>query len=428
MSPLILMSFRNLSRNRRRTLLALGAVVFGLCSLSLIRGFVNSVEQAQLASTLFGTTGMVQVHRSGYLKNVLSNPLDLAFSDSEEMRQKIMSVPHVLAVSPRLQFSGSLSAAEPVSAGVESLQNSEPRTTFIAANAVDPQLDRKVMPQLYEWLLAGRFFGDTNSMALVVHTDIAAPLGIESVEKNLSQSKEEWPVLLTPDKDGALSGEALQVVGLLGSAVPTDKRFALAPLDTIQKILKMDGQITEYLVRLDDVKNAPKVQQQLAQLLGPSFEVSRWDEVAPFIKDLLENVDKVFGFITIVFLLVIMLGVVNSMFMNVLERVREIGTMMALGIRRGNILALFVMEGAFLGALGAFLGLFLGFIIVSVAARFGIRIPAPGSSIKFVLYPFLTPSFIIQSFVLTSLGAAAVSFWPAYRASRMRPVEALAAV
>jgi putative ABC transport system permease protein len=116
------------------------------------------------------------------------------------------------------------------------------------------------------------------------------------------------------------------------------------------------------------------------------------------------------------------------MFMNVLERVREIGTMMALGIRRGNILALFVMEGAFLGALGAFLGLLLGFIIVSVAARFGIRIPAPGSSIKFVLYPFLTPSFIIQSFVLTSLGAAAVSFWPAYRASRMRPVEALAAV
>ena len=125
--------------------------------------------------------------------------------------------------------------------------------------------------------------------------------------------------------------------------------------------------------------------------------------MAPFIKDLLENVDKVFGFITIVFLLVIMLGVVNSMFMNVLERVREIGTMMALGIRRGNILALFVMEGAFLGALGAFLGLLLGFIIVSVAARFGIRIPAPGSSIKFVLYPFLTPSFIIQSFVLTSL-------------------------
>lgn len=87
-SPLILMSFRNLSRNRRRTLLALGAVVVGLCALTMIRGFVNSVRQAQLSATIYGTTGMMQVHRAGYLKNVLSNPLDLAFADTPELRQK----------------------------------------------------------------------------------------------------------------------------------------------------------------------------------------------------------------------------------------------------------------------------------------------------------------------------------------------------
>lgn len=428
MSPLILMSFRNLSRNRRRTLLALGAVVVGLCALTMIRGFVNSVRQAQLSATIYGTTGMMQVHRAGYLKNVLSNPLDLAFADTPELRQKILSVEHVVALSPRLQFSGTLSASEAMIPGSEATQTSEPKTTFLGANAVDPDLDRKVMPQFYEWLTKGKVFENAESAALVVHGDIAGPLGLDDVQQNLAQPKEQWPVLLSPDKEGALAGEAVQVTGVIGSAVPTDKRLALAPLKTIQRVLKMEGQITEYIIRLDDVKNAPGVQQKLIEILGPTFEVSRWDQIVPFIQELLENIDIIFDFLTAVFLLVIMLGIVNSMFMNVLERVREIGTMMALGIRRGNILALFVLEGAFIGSLGALLGLGLGAIIVAISAQFGIAINAPGSTLKFMLYPFLTSSFFIQSFLFTSLGAALVSVWPAYRASRMRPVEALSAV
>lgn len=428
MSPLFSMSFRNLTRNRRRTLLALGAVVVGLCALTLLRGFVNAVRQAQLAATLYGTTGMLQIHHKGYVKNVLSNPLDLAFEDSLQLRKTILSTAHVLALSPRLQFSGSLSATEPLSSNPQELANSEPKTTFLSANAVDPELDRKVMPQLYEWVIAGQVFTNASDSAFVVHRDIAGPLGIDDISQNLAQPKEQWPVLLAPDKEGALSGDALQISGLLGSAVPTDKRLALAPLKTIQRLLKMENQITEYVVRLDDVVHAEIVQTELTSRLGDKFEVSRWDELAPFIKDLLSNVDKIFGYITAVFLLVIMLGIVNSMFMNVMERVREIGTMMALGIRRGYILSLFVLEGAFLGALGALLGLSVGVLIVFVASRIGIRIPAPGSTIKFVLHPFVTQKFLFDSFVFTTCGAAFVSLWPAFRASRLRPVEALSAV
>lgn len=428
MSPLLLMSFRNLARNRRRTLLALGAVIVGLCALTLIRGFVNSVRQAQLAATLYGTTGMIQIHRAGYLKNVLSNPLDLAFADTPELREKILSVRHVVALSPRLQFSGSLSASEDVQSGAEALLTSEPKTTFIGANAVDPELDRKVMSQYYEWLTVGNVFDSADASAMVVHRDIAGPLALDNVEANLKQAKEQWPVLLSPDKDGVLSGEAVQITGVLGSAVPTDKRLALAPLKTIQKLLKMEGRVTEYIVRLDDVTHAVAVQQQLQSALGPDFEVSRWDEIVPFIKDLLENIDTIFDFISAVFLLVIMLGIVNSMFMNVLERVREIGTMMALGIRRGYILSLFVLEGAFIGALGAATGLAIGVVIVSIASRIGIPINAPGSTLKFMLHPFLTQAFLVKAFLFTSLGSAVVSLWPAYRASRMRPVEALASV
>lgn len=427
MSPIVFMSFRNLARNRRRTLLAMGAVIVGLCALTILRGFVNSVQKAQLETTLFGTTGMLQIHRSGYLKNILSNPLELAFSDTPQLRERILSQPNVVALSPRLQFSGSISATEVIS-DISSLASSEPKTTFLAANAIDPALDRKVLPQLYDWITSGQMFPDADSPALVVHREIAGPLGIDDVEKNINQPKDLWPVVLAPDKEGSLSGDAFQITGLMGSAVPTDKRLALAPLKVVQRLLKMDNQVTEYIVRLDGEEKSEAVQAQLQIVLGDEFEVSRWDEIVPFIKDLLSNVSQIFGFITVVFLIVIMLGIVNSMFMNVFERVREIGTMMALGIRRKSILSLFIIEGAFLGAVGALVGLAVGIFIVHLGALTGIPINAPGSAIKFVLRPFVSFDYIVSSFLMTTLGAALVSVWPAWRASRLRPVEALSAV
>lgn len=427
MFPLAFLALRNLVRNRRRTLLAMGAVVVGLAALTMLRGFVNAVQKAQLESTLYGTTGMLQVHKAGYLKNVLSNPLNLAFEDSERLRAKIKSVDSVESISPRLLFSASLSVTESIQdADMDSL--GEPKTTYLSANAVDPKLDRLTVPQYYDWVTSGSVFETSDAMALVVHQDVAGPLGLSDLSAHQNLRQEELPVLLAPDRDGALSGEAVRITGILGSAVPTDKRLALAPLATVQKLLKMPGQITEYVVRVADFSKVAQVQLELQKKLGEEFEVHRWDEILPFIRDLLDNIWLIFGFVTAVFLLVIMLGIINSMFMNVMERVREIGTMMALGVRQKDILVIFILEGAFLGAVGSVIGLCIGAIVVSVASFYGIAIPAPGSTIQFVLRPFLTIDTVFGAFLMTTIGSAFVSVWPAWRASRLRPVEALGAV
>lgn len=427
MFSLVLMALRNLVRNRRRTLLAMGAVVVGIAALTMLRGFVNAVQKAQLESTLYGTTGMLQIHRSGYLKNVLSNPLSLAFEDSQELRNKIRSVESVESLSPRLLFSASLSITESTDE-TNLAQLDEPKTTFLSANAVDPILDRSTLPQYYEWVTSGNAFESTHSKAIVVHRDVAGPLGLDDLSAHQNLKESELPILLAPDKDGALSGEAVRISGILGSAVPTDKRLALAPLATVQHLLKMPNQITEYVVRVSDVAKVSIAQSQLQRILGDEFEVHRWDEILPFIRELLDNIWLIFGFITGVFLVVIMLGIVNSMFMNVIERFREIGTMMALGVKRIAILFIFILEGLFLGAVGSLIGLCTGALIVYVASLYGIEIPAPGSTIKFMLRPFLTVDYIVSAFLITTGGSAFVSVWPAWRASRLRPVEALGAI
>lgn len=430
MTQLFFIAFRNLTRNTRRTLLALGAMVVGLFVLTALRGFVNSVQAAQLDSMVYGFTGMLQVHKTGYMKNVLGNPLNLNFADTAELRQKILSVSGVKALAPRIVFSGIYSAPEiqEQDGTAPSEARATQQTSFFAASAVDPELERIVAPKFFEWIVQGRMLGDRNAREIIINADVAESLGARikpASDTSAPPADTLWPVILAQDPDGSLNGEAVYPVGLMGSVVPGDKRYALVPLSTAQNLLRMDNRITEFIVSLEDIDQAKRVQGELRQTLGSDFEVHRWDEVLPFLKDLLVNVERIFGIITFIFVLVVLLGVVNTMFMNVLERTREIGTMLAVGVRRSQIMGLFIIEGAILGIVGGIIGEAVGFGIVLTMHHFGIRIPAPGSNIALLLRPEVSFSYMFTSALAASLGAAFVSIWPALKASRLRPVEAL---
>ena len=160
--------------------------------------------------------------------------------------------------------------------------------------------------------------------------------------------------------------------------------------------------------------------------LGPDYEVHTWSELFPFIKSLTGTQDFIFSIISGVFLTVVLLGIGNAMRMSVLERTREIGTMLAVGMRRRQIVKLFLTEGLVIGAIGGALGLTLGFLIVQFLGEHGISLPAPGASAPSMIRPFISMKFMVGGFLGTPVGAAVAPLWPAWRASRLRPVEALA--
>jgi putative ABC transport system permease protein len=124
---------------------------------------------------------------------------------------------------------------------------------------------------------------------------------------------------------------------------------------------------------------------------------------------------------------VVLLGILNVMLMSVLERVREIGTMMALGIRKTQLRLLLVMEGGVLGFLGGTLGLLLGGGMVAWTHRTGIVFRVPGTLADTLLRPWIGVEYLILAWLLGLGGAAAGALWPAIRASRLKPVEALQA-
>jgi putative ABC transport system permease protein len=401
------LALRNVLRNRRRTLITLLALLVGVGVMVSIRGLLNGFQRAQIEGVVTGQTGALQIHKKGYLKNVLASPLSLDLPADAEMFKKIEAVPHVTAVAPRIMFAGMVNLGD--------------ETIFLALQSVDPDREFKVCPLRRETIVdQGRFKDGTVKDALVVTTEMDKAL------RDKAAKTKDPPALLAPDKDGQLSGENVSLVGTLALNGPGERKLGLVRLDVAQRLLKMEGRATELLIAVDRLESIPQVQASLQQLLGPEYEVSSWEDIAKFVVAARSRQDVIVQVVASVFLLLMLLGVANTMLMSVLERTREIGTMMAVGVRRGRIVALFLFEALFIGALGGLVGGGVGSLVTALLNYRGIQVTAPGSNVPFIIRPFVSPGYIGMIIVIAAAGALVFALYPAWRASRLRPVQALA--
>jgi putative ABC transport system permease protein len=428
---LLKLAVRNLKRNRRRTAITLVAMVVGVSVMVFLRGFINGQQEVILENIVKGRIGGVQVHKTGYVKNVLTSPLQIDMPDTPQLRAKISDVPHVVAVAPRIEFGAMISTPDKKPQpedGSELPEADRGKTSFFMATAIDPQAEAKVTPRRHGLVNVGRVFPDAETHELVLNADFAVGLEVQlHQEGTMLPPIEQQIALLSADRDGALNGENVVLGGTFPTFSPGDKRVGLVPLGLAQRVLRMEGRVTEYGVAVDELKNVDGVRDALKEKLGPEYEVHSWAELFPFVKTLTGTQDFVFAIISAVFLTVVLLGIVNAMLMSVLERTREIGTMLAVGMRRRQIVLLFLTEGVVIGAVGAALGLLVGWAAVLYWHHHGIALPAPGATVDSIVRPTVSTRFIIGALFGTPAGAALATLWPAWRASLLRPVEALQA-
>lgn len=426
---LLKVASRNLRRNRRRTTITLVALVVGVVVLVGLRGFINGQQRVLVENLIQGRLGAVEVHRAGYVKNVLSSPLTLDMEDSPALRARLAKVPHVTAVAPRIEFGAMVSTPDkrpPPDDGSPLPEADQGKTSFFIATAVDPVLEVKVTPRRAELVTVGTMFPDAQAPQVVLNAEFAAGLEAPLLDPTKPLPPvEQQTALLAGDRDGALNGENVMLSGTLPSFSPGDKRNGLVPLGLAQKLLRMEGRVTEYALAVEPLEAAPTVRAALQAELGPEYEVHTWDELFPFIKSLTGTQDFVFSIVSGVFLAVVLLGVVNAMLMTVLERTREIGTMLAVGMRRRQIVTLFILEGLVIGTIGATVGVVLGVLLTLFLNHHGIPLPSPGATVPSIVRPFITARFLLAALVGAPVGAALATLWPALRAAALRPVEAL---
>ena len=409
MAKFLLLAFRNVFRNRRRTIMTLIMVGGGVAGLLLVGGFFARMFWGLRESTINDGLGHIQIFTAEHFNREETHVLDTGIDNWRQVASTVSTGGHVRGIAPRIEFNGMLSN------GVKS--------SVFMGSAVDPVAENSLgfTPRL----ASGRDL-DTKS-----GDEIEALVGA-GVAHSMSLKPGDGLTLLAVTSDGALNGIDVQVVGIVNTGFKEmDDRYLRITLPSAQRLLQSD-RVTNLVVGLDKTENTDEVAAAMTPHLNglpQQLVLKKWIDLATYYKQVRSLFSTIFVFLGIIVFFMVLMSSVNTLLMTMFERIREIGTMLAMGTPRSWIVTLFVLEGTVLGALGAIVGVVGGNLFGVIINHAGIHLPPPpGTNVPMAFRVLHVPSLMVGCSLLVIVSLALAAIVPAIRASRLQIAEALSHV
>ncbi len=400
------LAWRYLWRNHRRTIVMLGAIAVGAWAMIFMTALTRGMVDQMTLDGISALPGHVQVHHPDYLDDPSINNL-LPIED-DELESRFADGDFV-AWSSRVK--------------VPAVVTSERESRGVIMLGVDPVAERG-LTFIDEENIDGRFLESPDDKGIVIGAKLARTLETE-VGKRV--------VLMSQDPDNDIADRGFRVVGLFHASMPAyEDGFVFVGKRVAQKMLGIGGATTEAVFLGDDYRDVEPVYEQVIAAVDGSVDVKRWYEVDTYLGTMLEVMDGFVLIWVIVIFLALSFGLVNTLVMAVFERVREIGLMMALGMKPAAILGQIIIESMLLLVVGLAIGDLLAWASIQpIKDGLDISIVAEGMEMmgaSSVLYPkLLLRDVVLANVVVLILGFLA-SLSPAWRASRYEPVEAITKV
>jgi len=409
MNNLFKIAVRNLLRYKRRTLLTASLITIGVVFVLVFTSVTGSFKAMMIGQITDSMLGHLQVHRKGYVASIDNLPLNLNIKPQayQKLTEALKAAPEIAAFSPRLKFGGMFSNFT--------------ETTNIRLNGVYPDREFQTVPLLTSRISAGK---KTLSRGEIMIPTLLA--------KGLKVKVGDAVVVVATNVDGSVNGKQFVVSGILESATGPGGRDGYLHIEDAAEVLRMPAaEISEVAVRLKDFSRLPDVVRHLGGRLAgevnkegrPIFEVHAWEQLSPFF-NIAQMIDVMTFFIKIMLIAIVLISIMNVMIMAVYERIREIGTIAAIGTLPGKILSMFVIEGFCLGVLGAIIGDIIGSAIVLIINVIGIRFDFAQQK-GLLLTATLDPMDLLVISTIVIIVAVLASLQPAFKASRMEPIAAL---
>jgi len=409
MGNLFKIAVRNLLRYKRRTLLTASLITIGVVFVLVFMSVSGSFKNMMIGQITDSMLGHLQVHRKGYVASIDNLPLNLNLkAGAVDRLEKILDTqPEIAAYSPRIKFGGMFSNFA--------------ETTNIRLNGVIPEKEFATTP-----LLTSRIIDGAKE---IKRGEILIP---ELLAKGMKVNVGDVVVIVATNKDGSVNGKQFKVGGILQSVTGPGGRDGYVHFDDAVEVLRMENpEVSEFAIRLKDFGKLGTFSENLERLLAkelnqqdkPIFELHTWEKLSPFY-NIARMIDVMTFFIKLMLIAIVLISIMNVMIMAVYERIREIGTIAAIGTLPGKILSMFVIEGFCLGIVGAIIGNIVGIALVSIVNMSKITFNF-GMQQGLVLQATIKPSdlFIISLTVI--IVSVIASLQPAFKASRMEPIEAL---
>jgi putative ABC transport system permease protein len=397
-------AFRNSIKAWRRTLAVVGAVAVSVFLLEVGAGYMDGFRQ-KIYTEAVRENGHLRLVAKGYADKLDLLPLTPNMQVSDSLLEFLGSFPEVEAVRPAIRFGLLANSASDVSLEMLGL-------------GVSPRVSRRMYERLANAVVEGDFLNGPNQV--VIGTEAARLLKV-SVGERL--------ILLSSDVNSGFSAVEPQIAGIFKSLnAEEDAQFLLCDLETAQKLLNLPNRVTEITIELAHREQTENYLEKLRPHLPTYIEPRTWRQDQASIIYLLKLSDVAMAVLAAIVLVVAALGMINTFLMSVLERLPEFGTLRAIGMGRGQLVSIVVLQGLFSGVIGTVIGLIAGIPVVLYYQAHPIDYGEAMESFKGVdsmIGMAFEPASALGVMVLGLVIAIGASLYPALYASRKRPVEIL---
>ncbi|PIE81004.1 MAG: hypothetical protein CSA11_05975 [Chloroflexi bacterium] len=397
-----IMAYRDLVRNKRRTIITFIAIALGLILVIFMNGLITGMLNNMLTDTIKLDSGHVQVRAESY--EVVKSSLlwqDL-INNADEIAAKAEAMPEVAAVSPILWAGGVLGTAS--------------ESSNVRVSGIDPT------STLFDPIragLTGEFLSENGRGEILIGKRLADELNLDVGDRiNLAVG----------NPDGLPEEGSFTIVGLVDTGFPgIDNANVFLTLSQAQAITGSGNRASTVRILLHDDEDTETV---VAAMQSPGMTVLSWQELNEFIMTTVDSAMFFYGILYAIIFLVVAVIIANTLLMSVFERTREIGILAALGMKGRQIMTMFLLEAVILGLIGCVIGIVLGAILVYYFSINGIFFGDMGDAIGDMaigssLYTELVVANLFVMAFWMMVVIVIVSLYPAWYAVRLEPVEAL---
>ncbi len=407
MKKYIKMAWRNMWRNWRRTGIAMIAIVLGLILLVFMDGLYGGYDEAIFANAVRLYGGNLQIHTPGFRDKAHRAPL-LPVEDADQVVQTAMAHPEVLLASKRIKTGGTIKERGEIMP--------------VTITGIQPSVEAPIS-LIAENIVAGRFLQDNDEDMIVIGKGMADELEVGVGDRITLAGKR---------KNESMRQRTMTVAGIFNLGLKdAEKGMVFISLTEAQSLFNLRDQATEVTVSLHTVGMEDQVIGELQADLQ-DYEVDSWLTLNPEFRQVMDLSQQVTGIFGLIVVVIACIGILNLMMMAVFERTREMGVLAALGMKGRQVMGLFLLEGAMIGAVGAAIGCTLGWLAMLTFNQTGGYDMSSYTDMGEIyalmgdaFFATIEPVGIVQQGFIIVVMAVLASLIPAWQASRKEPAEAL---
>lgn len=406
MKMVAIIAWRNIWRNHTRSFVVIGSIIIGIIALVFMSGFMNSFLTGYIDKAIKYEFSNIQIHHPNFKTDY---EIQYQISNGYELIEKLRSYPEVKAVGVRSLSNGMISSAK--------------KATGVQIMGIEPKSEAE-LTEIDSLITEGSFFDTKRKNAIVIGQKLAKELGVRIRSK---------VVLTFQDINGNITAGAFRVVGILKStSLKINQGTAYVIRNDLNKLLEIENNFHEIAIVTQNESDEIGLKAKLMSE-HPDLLIEDWKELAPILEFMLQWFALSLRIFIVIVMIALIFGIINTMLMSVLERFKELGVLMAVGMNKLKVFAMVMIETVFLALLGGPVGLFLGYLMVMYLGNQGINLQSYSEGLTAlgydsILYPELEPSIYVEISLGVILTALIGAIYPAWKAIKLKPSEAIAKI